>query len=110
MPDKAATLAGSELQGLSLLGSRVASGRGREFHALNPADSRRLPPAYHSATREELDVAARLAAEAFPIYSRLPGKPRAAFLRSIAKNIEEISQPLVARSEERRVGKECRSR
>ncbi|HLX75473.1 MAG TPA: aldehyde dehydrogenase (NADP(+)) [Terriglobales bacterium] len=98
MPDKAATLAGSELQGLSLLGSRVASGRGREFHALNPADSRRLPPAYHSATREELDVAARLAAEAFPIYSRLPGKPRAAFLRSIAKNIEEISQPLVARA------------
>jgi alpha-ketoglutaric semialdehyde dehydrogenase len=97
MPNKA-TLTGSELRGLSLLGSRLASGRGPSFHALNPADGRQLLPAYHSATREELDSAACLAAEAFPIYSRLPGKQKAEFLRSIAAHIEEIAEPLVARA------------
>jgi len=99
MPNKAATtLTGSELRGLSLLGSRLASGRGPSFHALNPTDGQQLLPAYHSATREELDSAACLAAEAFPIYSRLPGKQKAEFLRSIAAHIEEIAEPLVARA------------
>ncbi|HET7749006.1 MAG TPA: hypothetical protein VFK81_06465, partial [Terriglobales bacterium] len=76
MPDRSATLAGTELQGLSLLGSRVASGRGPAFHAINPADGSRLEPAYYSATAEELNEAARLAAQAFPDYSRLPGKAK----------------------------------
>lgn len=98
MPAKNVTLTGSELRGLSLLGCRLASGRGQEFYPLNPADAGKLPPAYHSATREELDVAARLAAEAFPIYSRLPGKQKAEFLRSIAAHIEDIAEPLVARA------------
>ena len=98
MPDKTATLIGSELQGLSLLGSRSASGRGEPFHAINPADGSKLPPTYHSATLEELDSAVRLAAGAFPVYSRLPGKKKAAFLRSIARHIEQIAEPLVARA------------
>ena len=99
MPNKAATtLTGSELRGLSLLGSRLASGHGQQFHALNPADGRQLLPVYHSATREELDSAGRLAVEAFPIYSRLPGKQKAEFLRSIAAHIEQIAEPLVARA------------
>jgi NADP-dependent aldehyde dehydrogenase len=97
MPDKGAIAAG-ELQGLSLLGSRAASGRGQEFRAINPADGAPLAPAYYSATREELDFAARLAAEAFPVYSRLPGKAKAEFLRAIAANIEQIAEPLAARA------------
>jgi 2,5-dioxopentanoate dehydrogenase len=98
MPDKSATLTGTELQGLSLLGFHFASGRGPAFHAINPAGGSQLEPAYRSATLQELDSAARLAAEAFPVYRRLPGKPKAAFLRSIAAHIEEITQPLVARA------------
>jgi len=98
MPDRSPTLIGTELQGLSLLGSRVASGRGPAFHAINPADASRLEPAYRSATSEELNEAARLAAEAFPDYSRLPGKVKAAFLRSIAAHIEDVAEALVARA------------
>jgi NADP-dependent aldehyde dehydrogenase len=98
MPDRSATLIGTELQGLSLLGSRVASGRGPAFYAINPADGSRLEPAYRSATTEELNEAARLAAEAFPDYSRLPGKVKAAFLRSIAAHIEDVAEALVARA------------
>ena len=98
MPDRSATLTGTELQGLSLLGARVASGCGPEFHALNPADGCRLEPPYRSATLEELNEAARLAAEAFPVYSCLPGRSKAAFLRSIAAHIEEVAEALVARA------------
>lgn len=99
MPDKA-TLTAAQLEGLSLLGQRAASGRGPEFHAVNPAKGVELAPAYFSATRKELDMAAQLAAEAFPAYSRLPGKARAEFLRGIAGNIEEIGEALVARAME----------
>ena len=98
MPDKIAPPTATELQGLSLLGSRLASGRGAAFHAVNPANGKQLPPAYSSATREELEQAARLAAEAFPVYSRVSGKARATFLRSIAENIQNIAEPLVARA------------
>ncbi len=98
MPSKSGALAESRLQGLSLLGSRSASGRGRAFHAINPTDGAQLPPTYHSATADEMHSAARLAAEAFPLYSRLPGKAKAAFLRSIARHIEAITEPLVARA------------
>lgn len=98
MPDKTALPTAGQLQGLSLLGSRLASGRGKAFHAINPADGTQLPPPYSSATREELEQAAGLAEEAFPAYSRVNGKARGAFLRSIAANIEHIAGPLVARA------------
>ena len=98
MPDRSAILTGTDLQGLSSLGSRLASGSGPVFRAINPADGSRLDPAYHSATLEELDSATRLAVEAFPVYSRLSGKAKAAFLRGIAAHIEEIAESLVARA------------
>jgi 2,5-dioxopentanoate dehydrogenase len=99
MPDKTAILSASELQGLSLLGSRSAGARGPAFHAVNPANGGKLDPAYYSATAQELQQAARLAAEAFPVYSRLPGKAKAEFLRAIARRIEENAEPLVARAQ-----------
>lgn len=98
MPDKSATLTSTELRGLSLLGSRLASGGGPAFHAVNPAGGSQLEPTYRSATLEELDDAARLACDAFPVYSRLSGKLKAEFLRSIAAHIEDIAEPLVARA------------
>lgn len=98
MPDRASTLTGAELQGRSLLGARLASGSGQPFQAINPADGSRLEPRFYSATVEEMDSAARLAGEAFAVYSRVPGKARAAFLRSIARHIEEIAEPLGRRA------------
>jgi alpha-ketoglutaric semialdehyde dehydrogenase len=98
MPDRSPIVTGGELQGLSVLGSHFASGRGRPFHAINPADGSQLSPTYYSATLEELDSAARLAGEAFVVYSRLSGKAKAAFLRTVARNIEDIAEPLVARA------------
>jgi NADP-dependent aldehyde dehydrogenase len=100
MPDKTATLslAGRELQGLSLLGSRPTAPAGRQFQAINPADGSKLQPVYFSATLPELEAAARLAADAFPTYSRLSGRAKAAFLRSIARHIEDLSEVLVTRA------------
>jgi NADP-dependent aldehyde dehydrogenase len=96
MPHK--TLTRIEVQGLSLLGSRSASGRGEPFQAINPAVGSHLPPTFYSATREDLESAARLAAAAFSVYSRVPGKEKAGFLRSIARHIEAIAEPLVSRA------------
>lgn len=87
----------AKLQGKSLLGLGVASGGGKAFRGINPADGAELAPSYFSATPAELDAAARLAAEAFPAYSRLSGKKRAAFLRTIADRIEALGDQLTNR-------------
>jgi NADP-dependent aldehyde dehydrogenase len=65
--------------------------------ATSPATGESLPPAYHAATAEQVDEAARKASEAFATYSRLPGARHAAFLRRIAGNIEGLADQLVER-------------
>lgn len=87
----------AQLQGRSLIGFRAGTGGGRDFHGINPVDGSELAPAYRSATSEDLDAAARLAAEAVPRYSRTSGKQRAAFLRGIAARIEGLGDRLTAR-------------
>ena len=86
------------LRGLSLIGAGEASGKGKAFHAFNPATGESLEPAYHSATPYELDRAAKLAAEAFPVYSRISGRERAAFLRTVAAKIEGLVESFAVRT------------
>ena len=91
------TAASVELRGRSLIGFASGSNRGKQFRAVNPADRSELAPTYYSATAEELDNAAQLAADAFPVYSRVPANRRAAFLRTIADRIEALGEQVVAR-------------
>jgi len=86
-----------ELRGRSLIGFASGSNRGKQFRAVSPADRSELAPTYYSATAEELDNAAQLAGDAFPIYSRVPANRRAAFLRTIADRIEALGEQVVAR-------------
>lgn len=87
----------SGLRGVSLIGFSHASGRGKAFHAFNPSNGQKLEPEYSSATADELQTAARLAAKAFPVYSRVSGRDKAAFLRTIANKIDALVEPLVER-------------
>lgn len=91
-----------ELKGLSFLGAGTESGRGSRdtltFHAVNPQTGVALAPAYHSASLAELNAAVQSAAEAFPVYSQLPGKARAKFLRRIADSIDAHATVLVERA------------
>ncbi len=84
--------------GKSLIGAREGMDSGDSFHAWNPATGEPLEPAFHSATKEEVDRAARLAADAFPASSRLRAVEKAALLESVASHIEAITDPIVERA------------
>ena len=86
------------LTGQSFLGSARAVHTGVPFHAINPATNLPLEPAYSSASLAEVDRAAQLAAQAFPIYSVLSGKTKAAFLRLIADGLDASGPQIIARA------------
>lgn len=88
----------TKLSGRSLIGFREGEGVGDSLYATNPTSGQRLQPAFISATAEEVDLAARLAAEAFDVYRRSSGRDRGAFLRKIATNIESIAGEVVERA------------
>jgi alpha-ketoglutaric semialdehyde dehydrogenase len=86
------------LHGLSLIGSHTASASGHIFHGFNPAAGETLEPAYHSASDGDIDQAAQLAAEAFPVYAHFSGKAKAEFLRAIATSLESLAEEIVPRA------------
>jgi alpha-ketoglutaric semialdehyde dehydrogenase len=88
----------AKLSGLSLIGAREGSREGEPMYASNPTTGQRLQPAFISATPEEVDLSARLAAEAFGIYRRVSGRDRGAFLRTIAAKIESIAEDVIERA------------
>jgi 2,5-dioxopentanoate dehydrogenase len=67
-------------------------------YATNPATGQRLQPGYAPATAEEIDLAAKLASDAFATFSRTSGRERGAFLRTIATKIESICSEIVERA------------
>jgi len=77
-----------ELTGQSFLGSRRGSRDGAAFHAIDPATGEALAPQYHSASHNEVNEAAELAAEAFTGYRLTSGKQKAAFLRRVADGFD----------------------
>jgi NADP-dependent aldehyde dehydrogenase len=87
-----------QLTGQSFIGSRRGASAGAAILALNPATGQYLEPAYFPASPGELDQAAELAAQAFPIYSALSGKQRAVFLREIAGGLDAIQQEIAERA------------
>jgi alpha-ketoglutaric semialdehyde dehydrogenase len=68
------------------------------LYASDPTTGQHLQPRFVPATKEEVDLAVRLAAEAFAGYSRTPGRARAAFLRTIAAKIESIAGEIIERA------------
>jgi 2,5-dioxopentanoate dehydrogenase len=87
-----------KLAGRSLIGFRQGSGSSEPLCATDPATGHSLQPGFIPATKEELDLAARLSSEAFVAYSRTPGHVRGAFLRTIATKIESIAGEIVERA------------
>ena len=88
----------AELFGRSLIGFREGKGTGEPLYATNPRDGERLPPGFIAATGDEIELAARLATEAFTVYCRISGRDRGRFLRNIAARIESIAGELIERS------------
>jgi len=88
----------SKLSGRSLIGFREGTSVGQPTYASNPTTGERLQPGFIPATAEEVELAARLAAEAFDAYRRVSGRDRGAFLRKIAAKIESIAGDVVERA------------
>lgn len=85
------------LFGTSFIGDSRSIGKEPCGHAVQPGTGLALEPTYLSATPEEVERAATLAAAAFPVYSNLPGNVRAEFLRTIAREIEVVGDDLAER-------------
>jgi len=88
----------AKLSGLSLIGAREGARGAEPMYASNPTTGQRLQPAFIPATPEEVDLSARLAAEAFGVYRRVSGRDRGAFLRTIAAKIESIAEDVIERA------------
>ena len=88
----------SILSGVSLIGRRSAGRRGESFHAINPTNGAKLEPAFHGAMESLIEEAARLAAEAFPVFSSVSGRARADLLRLIADDLTAATAEITARA------------
>lgn len=86
------------LLGTSFIGATRGSTGGAVYHAFNPATGKDLEPDFFGPAKQEVELAAQLAAEAFPYFSRISGKKRAEFLRSIASHIEALGDTLTQRA------------
>ncbi len=86
------------LNGCSLIGSKHGTPDGAVFYGSNPATGEVLQPEYFTASGQDVDRAARIAAAAFSVYGNLAGAEKGKFLRSIAAGIEENGTEIVDRA------------
>lgn len=84
--------------GGSLIGFGSSGVGGAAFKAFDPARNTFIEPSFISATVDDVERAASLAAVAAPVLARLSGAERGRFLRAIASNLEAKADDLVARA------------
>jgi alpha-ketoglutaric semialdehyde dehydrogenase len=87
-----------QLSGRSIIGYQYASQSAEKLRGIDPSTGEVLEPEYYSATKDDVDFAARLADKAFRTFSRTAGAERAAFLRRIATKIEALGDQLTSRA------------
>jgi 2,5-dioxopentanoate dehydrogenase len=97
-PTKSEVETAARISGRSLIGARDGGGSGQALYATNPTTGQQLQPGFIPATAEEVDLAVRLASEAFAAFSRTSGRARGAFLRTTAAKIESIASEIVERA------------
>ena len=84
--------------GGSLIGFGSSGTGGADFQAFDPARGVHIEPSFSSATEDDVDRAAELAAAAAPVWAKLSGAQRNRFLCAIAGNLEAKAVDLVARA------------
>src|ERR1700740_1194558 len=87
-----------EFLGTSIIGFRDGQAGNGTFQAFAPVTGQKIEPSFHSATAEEVNLAARLAADASAEFARLSGAKKAEFLETIASRIEAQTESLVTRA------------
>ncbi|MGQ4879026.1 aldehyde dehydrogenase (NADP(+)) [Billgrantia sp. LNSP4103-1] len=86
------------LEGKMLIGREATSGSSQPIHAVNPATGETLEPTYVGGGKAEVERACELAEAAFATYRETTLEARAAFLESVASEIEAIGDALIERA------------
>ncbi|MGA2258094.1 MAG: aldehyde dehydrogenase (NADP(+)) [Thermoguttaceae bacterium] len=86
------------LTGQNFIGGTTSSGGAKIFRAVNPSLNTEIEPGFHEAAPHEIDRAMELSEAAFVEYRRCSSGQRAAFLRTIASEIERLGDELVERA------------
>jgi NADP-dependent aldehyde dehydrogenase len=79
------------------IGSKAVKGTAGELRSVDAATGEPMGPVFGGATREQLELACRLADQAFDIYRNTAPEARAGFLETVAQNILELGDELVER-------------
>jgi alpha-ketoglutaric semialdehyde dehydrogenase len=98
------------LQGRSFIGATPFAAEGEIFFGIDPSTGENLPTAFYAAGAAEASAAAELAGRAFPVYRKTSGAERGKFLRTIADNLEALTEALVARVQRETALPEARCR
>ncbi|CAH0255738.1 Alpha-ketoglutaric semialdehyde dehydrogenase [Microbacterium sp. Bi98] len=86
------------LTGHSSIAGRSVAGTGSALHAIAPDTDEQLDPPYSQIDVDQLREATAAAAEAFVTFSRLEPEAHAAFLETVAEEIEAIGDTLIERA------------
>jgi NADP-dependent aldehyde dehydrogenase len=87
-----------ELLGTSIIGSSRSAQADKTFSGFNPRESQTLTPAFYEATLDDLNRAARLAADAAPVLRNLPAAKISEFLLAIREEIIALGDTLIQRA------------
>ncbi|MGO6817847.1 aldehyde dehydrogenase (NADP(+)) (plasmid) [Rhizobium leguminosarum] len=86
------------LSGDLLIGGANVRGAAATFSAINPANGTSMEPSFAGATKEQVEKAAALAWDAFPLYKETSLEDRARFLEAVAEGILALGDDLVLRA------------
>ncbi len=81
-----------------MVGDGIGALGGSTFRGVNPANGTELETVFHSASLEDVDRAAQLAAKALTEFRSLSGVERGALLRNIADRLAGLSAEIVERA------------
>ncbi len=83
------------IKGFNYIGEEISAKGDTVYSTFNPKTNKETGWQFHEATKEEIDGAVRLAADAFKTYKDFSGKRKAEFLRAIAAEIEALGDVLI---------------
>jgi len=85
------------ISGKNFIGNKLTAEGSVTFQAVNPANKEALAGSFHEATPGEVAEAVQMAGTAFQEYRNSTGKEKAVFLETIADEIFNLGDKLIAR-------------
>lgn len=86
------------IHGKNIIGFDLSAEGSTIFHTFSPTSLQELPEPFVQATKKETEVAVAKAVSAYKHYKKKSGKERAAFIRTIADEIELLGPQLIERA------------